>query len=234
MKNKLAVLFALVFPSLVTFVYFVWAKDSASVQQFAFGVGKVMQFAFPAVWVFVVLREPFARQAVNRRGQAIGLSFGLAILAATLCLYVFVFKPMGLFNDTGPGSPGAMIKAKLSGFGVTAWWSYALFGTAYSLFHSFLEEYYWRWFVFKRMLPFSSLATAVTVSALGFMAHHVLVLAQFFGWNSGWTYLFSAAVAVGGAVWAWLYQRSQSLYAPWFSHALVDAAIFLVGYDLAF
>ena len=40
------------------------------------------------------------------------------------------------------------------------------------------------------------------------------------------------AFGIGGAFWAWLYHRSESLYAPWISHCLVDLAIFLVGYDM--
>ena len=44
--------------------------------------------------------------------------------------------------------------------------------------------------------------------------------------------LLSAAVAIGGAFWAWLYERSGSLVGPWMSHLLVDAGIFLVGFDL--
>ena len=70
------------------------------------------------------------------------------------------------------------------------------------------------------------------VSSLGFMAHHVLVLATFFGNASPTTYLFSLGVAVGGVIWSLLYERSKSLLGPWISHALVDAGIFLVGYDL--
>jgi membrane protease YdiL (CAAX protease family) len=37
---------------------------------------------------------------------------------------------------------------------------------------------------------------------------------------------------VGGAFWAWLYHRSRSLWGPWLSHALVDATIFVIGWDL--
>jgi membrane protease YdiL (CAAX protease family) len=44
--------------------------------------------------------------------------------------------------------------------------------------------------------------------------------------------LASAAVAVGGAMWAWLYQRSGSIYAPWLSHLLIDAAIFTIAFDM--
>ena len=42
----------------------------------------------------------------------------------------------------------------------------------------------------------------------------------------------ASAVAIGGAFWAWLYNRTNSLLAPWVSHALIDAGIFWIGYDL--
>jgi membrane protease YdiL (CAAX protease family) len=60
----------------------------------------------------------------------------------------------------------------------------------------------------------------------------VLVLSTYFGWWTAPTLLLSAAVAVGGAFWAWLYARTGSLYGSWLSHAIVDAGIFAVGYAL--
>jgi membrane protease YdiL (CAAX protease family) len=42
----------------------------------------------------------------------------------------------------------------------------------------------------------------------------------------------SSAVAVGGAFWAWLYERTGSIYSAWLSHLLIDAGIFWVGYEL--
>jgi membrane protease YdiL (CAAX protease family) len=71
---------------------------------------------------------------------------------------------------------------------------------------------------------------AIPISSLGFAAHHVLVLALYFGWASPLTWLFAICVAVGGAIWAWLYDACDSLAAPWLSHALVDAAIFAIGF----
>ena len=73
---------------------------------------------------------------------------------------------------------------------------------------------------------------AAVVSSVAFMAHHVILLGFYFGWTTPWTYLFSVAVAIGGLVWAWLYQRSGSIVAAWLSHLVVDAGIFLVGYDV--
>jgi len=110
---------------------------------------------------------------------------------------------------------------------------HAAVGVSYALVHSLLEEYYWRWFVFRQLRLSMSLGWAIAISSLGFMAHHVILLKTYFGWESPATYLFSFAVAVGGAFWASLYERTKSLYAPWISHMLIDAAIFLIGYDLA-
>ena len=41
------------------------------------------------------------------------------------------------------------------------------------------------------------------------------------------------SIAAGGAVWAWIYERTGSLYGPWLSHLVVDAGIFIIGYDIA-
>ena len=77
-----------------------------------------------------------------------------------------------------------------------------------------------------------SLGFALLISSLGFMAHHVLLLATYFSWSSPAMYFFSLSVAVGGAAWGWLYERTGSLYGAWFSHLLVDAAIFVIGFAI--
>jgi membrane protease YdiL (CAAX protease family) len=64
------------------------------------------------------------------------------------------------------------------------------------------------------------------------MAHHVFILAVYFGWDSPWTYFLSLSVAAGGFIWAWMFEKTASLYGVWASHALVDTAIFIVGYDV--
>ena len=223
-----AVAFALVFPTIVTWVYFVVLADQAAwLQQGAYLIGKAIQFAFPAVWVFLVLREKPAWSTPNARWLVAAIAYGVAVMAAMLGLYHWVLEPAGLFDQAG-----SAVRQKLLGLQLDTVWKYAAVGVFYAIFHSLLEEYYWRWFIFRRLTSLQKLGPAICVSSLGFMAHHVIVLATYFGWSSPWTYLFSISVAMGGAVWAWLYQRGQSIYGPWFSHLLVDAAIFIIGYDI--
>jgi membrane protease YdiL (CAAX protease family) len=144
-----------------------------------------------------------------------------------VALYHAGLKPLGVLKE-----PAGEVRQKVLGLGIDGVGKYVAMAMFYALAHSLLEEYYWRWFVFGQLRERMAVGWAILVSSVSFMAHHVLVLSLYFGWLSAATVLFSLAVAVGGAFWAWLYQRCGSLYPPWLSHALVDLAIFVVGFDM--
>lgn len=223
-----ALLFALVFPSVFTWAYFLGlAHFSTAWQQVCYVAGKTIQFALPAVWVIGVQRRRLRWAWPGRAGLLEGLAFGLAVFALALGLYHGWIRPAGWFAPLGP-----RVALKVARFGVTGFWTFAALGAFYSVLHSLLEEYYWRWFVFGQLGRHMPWPAALGVSSVGFTAHHVIVLGTYFGWLSPGTYLFSLAVALGGAFWAWLYQKSRSLAGPWLSHLWIDAAIFAVGYDL--
>lgn len=222
------VLVALVLPSVTTWLYFFGAAGSASgVQAAVYSVVKVAQFALPAVWVLLVQRRRITVRPRSSAGVLVGLLFGVAVAAGMFGLYKLVLDDTATMDLAE-----AEIRRKTLGFGIDTLAEYALLGVFYSLIHSLLEEYYWRWFVFGQLRRFTSFQAAAIVSSLGFMAHHVLVLGKFFGFASLETYLLSACIAVGGFVWAWLYDREGSLVGPWLSHAVVDAGIFALGYRI--
>ncbi|HTN76513.1 MAG TPA: CPBP family intramembrane glutamic endopeptidase, partial [Pirellulaceae bacterium] len=172
---------------------------------------------------------PLANERRVGISLAQGFAFGLLVVAAGVLLYLLVLLPSGFFTASLP-----TIQNKVRAMGLDSPGKFLALACFYSLVHSFLEEYYWRWFVFRYCCLRWSLPTSIVVSSLGFMAHHVLVLATLFGWDAPATYLLSAAVAIGGAAWAWLYEKHGTLLGPWLSHLLIDALIFAIGYDLVF
>jgi membrane protease YdiL (CAAX protease family) len=227
-RDLAAVLFALVLPSIVTWVYFFQAEAMPpQVQLTVFSTVKTIQFGFPLFWVLAIQRGRVTLRPPNSQGLEIGVAFGAIVAAAIFALYLAVLR-----NSDPVVEATEIVIGKVSGWGIDTPWKYALLGLFYSLIHSFMEEYYWRWFVFGQLRRFTSLTPAILISSLGFMAHHVLVLGKFLGFDSPLTYLLSACVAVGGAFWAWLYDRTGSLLGPWLGHMLVDAAIFTIGFDL--
>lgn len=224
-----AIVFALAFPTLITWIYFVVLADrAAKLQHFAYCTGKITQFAFPLLWVIVVQHRPLSIRWPKLRGIGVGLGSGVLVLVALLAIFHAVLTPLGFLD-----APAEQVRQKVAGFGVNTFRDYILLAAFYALGHSLLEEYYWRWFVFGQLRDVCPIPLAILISSMGFMAHHVLVLGTYFGWLSPATVVFSLAVAVGGAFWAWLYHRYESLVSPWISHAVVDIAIFVAGYDMA-
>lgn len=223
-----AAIFALVLPTVITLVYFVWAERfPAGIQQSIYAAAKLIQFGFPVFWVLKVQKLRPRPSAPVTRGVGLGLLFGMAVSAAMFLVYQNWLKTTDFFLTAQE-----LMREKITGFQLGEPWKFAALGVFYSLFHSLLEEYYWRWFVFGQVTRMTPVWVAIIISSLGFMAHHVIVLAKYFGWASPVTWIFSLGIAVGGAFWAWLYYRSGSLLGPWLGHLLVDAAIFAVGYEI--
>ncbi len=227
-RDIAAIVFALTFPSLVTWVYFILlAESAAGLQLTAKSIGMVIQIGFPLFWFVCVQKQRLSWSRPKRDGLLIGGLLGLAIVAVMFGAYHLWLKPSGVFDVAAPS-----IIEKVKGLGIDSTAKFAALSAFYAVLHSLLEEYYWRWFVFAQLRRVAALGPAIAISALGFMAHHVIVLSVFFGWGSFLSLFFSLGVAVGGVAWAWLYHRSCSLFGPWLSHALVDGGIFLVGFEI--
>jgi membrane protease YdiL (CAAX protease family) len=226
----LAVGFAMVLPTLLAWVYFVGLAGGQAnrVQRLVYVLGKVVQFGFPLA--FVVLVEKYWPKPARPRlpGLGLGIGFGLLVALSMLALYSLWLRDSPALSQTPE-----MVRNKLNEFGVASPMAFILLGAFIALGHSLFEEYYYRWFIFGRLRRLIPWVPALILSSLAFMAHHVIVLSVYLpGYFLTAVVPFSLAIALGGAVWAWLYERTGSLYPAWVSHAMVDAAIFILGWDL--
>jgi hypothetical protein len=222
-----AICFAMVLPTIATLLYFVFLSGSDFMKIVYFG-SKVIQFSFPLIWVLAVQRNRIRIPRPKWNSVAAGILMGMGIVATGLLAY-FGFLKDSTYLENAP----ALITAKVNEMGLTTPTIYIIFALFLAVPHSLLEEYYWRWFVFGQTKRLTGVNAAIIISSLGFMSHHVIVIHQFL--NNGWgvTLFFSLCVAMGGVLWAWLYNRYKTLYGPWVSHLLVDLGIMYIGYDLA-
>lgn len=223
-----AVLLAMIFPSLATWLYFV-AFAGSDAMQWIYGGSKFLQFAFPALWVIGVRRRIPQPRWNHGAGVALGLVFGAVAAAAMVAAYGLLAGGSTLL-DAGI----AAVQQKATEIGAHTPARFLALAAFYALVHSLMEEYFWRWYAFGELRRFLGDRAAIVLSSLGFMAHHVIVVGLYFRENWWLMALLSLSVAVGGAFWAWLYRRSGTLFGPWFSHALVDAGIMAVGYWMIF
>ncbi len=241
-RDGLAVLFALLFPTVATSLYFVVLAGQPGMKT-TYTLCKALQFAFPLVWVWLVQRRPIRlftpaplasdpspRRSEGRhssQGIATGILFGLLVLGVMLAVYYGILKGKGYLAEDA-------VREQVRQMGLVSPIYFLGMALFLAVIHSFLEEYYWRWFVFGQLQRALPLTWAILISSIGFALHHIIVLAIYLRPERYGTALpfFALCVAAGGGFWAWLYHRTGSLAGPWISHLLVDAGLMWIGFDL--
>jgi len=215
------VLPALIFQFIGALFYFFILGD-ANVAKSVYSFTKVLILLWPIFWVILMkckLPGVTAKSNVSR-SILFGGMFSVILVVGVL----FVYR---LFSGFFVSS-GVDILAKVEDWNVGNY--YILFAVFVSIFHSALEEYYWRWFVLKGLMIKFSWFVSAFIGSIAFMSHHVIIISQFF---SGWVVvLFSFIVFLLGFIWCFIYRKTGSLWGSWISHIFADAVLLYVGYLL--
>lgn len=182
-------------------------------------IAKVWLLALPLAWHVLVDRKPITFSPPHRGGFAVATALGLAISAVIVAAYFVIGRTLLV-----PAEIRAALKPPelMQGAYFTAAAIYWI------TINSALEEYVYRWFIFRKAEVLTASGTAaVLMSAAIFVVHHAVALAHYT--EPLVAALASAGVFIGGAAWSWLYLRYRSIWVPWVSHAIVDIAVFGVA-----
>ena len=224
-RALLALLLLVPVPTLGGLTFFVWAPGA--IGQAVFFAAKAWILILPLVWLtFVERRRPSlsplpkeGRGHALRVGAGLGLFFGAAIVVAYL-----------LIGDTWIDADRLRSVVEAAGFATPG--KYLGMALYITFVNSLLEEYVWRWFVYRRCEVLAGKKIAVPLAALLFTFHHIVVFSVQLGTNTA--ILASFGVFVGGAIWSWCYGRFRSIWPGWVSHVAADVAGLAVGWHLIF
>ncbi len=96
-----------------------------------------------------------------------------------------------------------------------------------ALCNSFLEEFYFRGFLFFRLKAVSSPLFAHGASSVIFALYHVAIMVTWFDW---WVFaLCMLALVIGGVLFNLLDDGTESLYPSWLTHGCANVAINSIG-----
>ena len=221
-----ALLPALLLPTLSAFFYFVIFKD-ASVARPIYVATKVFTILWPVIATIWLFREKLGLGSASwedhRRSALVGLLSGLAILSL---MVIWMKSPLSSVILEG----GAEVREKVRSLGFLQ--HFIPFAIFITLIHSFIEEFFWRWFVFRNLRRVVALPLAHGLAAVAFASHHLVVTCQYY--DFWFAFFLACCVGIGGLIWSLLYQRYNSLVGPWISHLLVDAGLMWVGHQMIF
>ena len=220
---------AMTLPTVASLAYFVWLEGTAWVAPVYVGA-KALQFAGPVAALGVLLAAAFGPSRPGR-SVVLGLGTGIAGAGFTWLAYAVLFR-----GGEMAATAAEAITVKLADFHLDTLERYVVAALLISFVHSWLEEVYWRAFVYGRLRRLISSRWSHLVAAIGFAAHHVVVIGVYVGDTSVLVLtLMSLPVVLGGVLWSLIYRSTGNrLLAPWLSHACLDLAIMAVGYDLIF
>lgn len=188
-----------------------------------FFLAKVWLLALPVIWRLAVEKKRISWSRPTQGGFGIAVGLGAAIFVFIVLAYVTVGRQLidpkaiqAMGADTGLSRRSMYLAGAL--YWVTV--------------NSVLEEYVWRWFVVEKLEDFLCSKTAIVASALAFTLHHIVAMQIFL--SPLVVTLAAVGIFIGGAAWSWCYVRYRSIWPGYVSHAIVDVAVFGVGYHLLF
>ncbi len=193
-------------------------------------LSRVWMVLFPLLWTLRIERRKPLLKWPSLSGIVAGIVTGIIMMLVMLGCYGLVADQMDLTQIRN--------RAQQTGFDNPVQFA-AMFGFII-LLNSLLEEFVWRWFVFRnletliprRMGQYVRQGIAVGLSALAFSIHHVVALSAWVG--GGLVILGSVGVFLGAVVWSALYAYDRTLWPSYVSHIFADVAIVIIGYDVLF
>ncbi|MEH2207273.1 MAG: CPBP family intramembrane glutamic endopeptidase [Nostoc sp.] len=186
-------------------------------------LAKIWLLILPIIWLLFVDKESLKFEYPKRRDLLAGVGLGLLMLGIILIVYWLLGAK---WIDV------EYVRDRATQVGLNSFVIY-LVGAVYWIFvNSLLEEFVWRWFVYRKCEILVSSPLAVVLSALFFTIHHIVGLTAYFDWRA--TMLCSLGVFIAGAVWSWCYLNYSSIWPGYISHVFADIAIFLIGWQLIF
>ena len=221
-KNKffyLAVLPALAFQVIATYLY-LGPYNGQPIGQVIYTINKTILILWPISWVYFSKTKgwPFLKGKI-KKSLLQGTLFGIIIIAIVIGLY------FGFYDFWYKFLPNLLTAVESLTFLKN---NYIIFAFLLSLFHSFLEEYFWRWFILNGLMIKFKKWTAAIISALAFAMHHFIVISLLVPLELSLT--FSFAIFLTALIWTAIYFKTKSLYGPWLSHFCADAIVMGIGY----
>jgi membrane protease YdiL (CAAX protease family) len=96
--------------------------------------------------------------------------------------------------------------------------------------NSFIEEYFFRGFIFLKLHESGCRKTAYVFSSLLFSLYHIMM---FRDWFTLPIFLLSVAGLAGvGFLFDYMNIKYKSIYNSWISHILADSAIMFIGFKM--
>ena len=154
------------------------------------------------------------------RDVLMALALGVGVFSVVMGAYFLLRNYIDLSGIRDSLTAGAGVSAE----------NFLYVAVYISLINSLLEEFFFRGFAFLTLKKEMGRRFAYLFSSAAFALYHVGMTG---GWFNIWIYLLAmAGLFIGGCIFNFLNERSESIYPSWIVHMFANFAINTVGFIL--
>jgi uncharacterized protein len=182
----------------------------------------IWMLLFPIAWHYAIDRQQLRLRVHRNDGWLVGIILGIIMCGVILCSYWFVGKDWLDITD---------IRARVERMGINIPLAVFGFGTFQTLVNSLIEEYVWRWFVYRHCQILWSKNWAIFICAAFFTLHHIILMVAY---CPDWQVVAIGSMAVfsAGVLWARCARIYKSLLPSYLSHIAADLALQIVSWHV--
>jgi len=189
--------------------YFI--KSGAKITLFAIGI-----FIYIRLFKYNYLAISFKHFKFSKRPTKVHL-FGIFLIVFLIAVF-FIFKQFMNVDK--------MVDDFVNKYHVTKANIYA-YGAYIIIVNAFLEELFFRGFIFLNLREAGFKKTAYGISSLTFAIYHISI---FQSWFAPWIMiLFVFGLALGGIIFAYVDDKQETFLNSWFIHMCADVGIIIIG-----
>lgn len=183
---------------------------------------KIFLFAvFPIIYIIFFKNKPIKTAlnigGLNLRKLSIGILSGIIFFSVILVSYSI----LGSFIDFDKISLELQDKLRITPL------NFIFVGVYITLGNSFLEEFFFRGYIFMNLYELGYKRLSYIFSSFLFAFYHIII---FKNWFTPPIFLLALiGLASVGFIFNWMDTKSKNFINSWISHILADSAIILIG-----
>jgi membrane protease YdiL (CAAX protease family) len=211
--------------SLITCIILYFVEQVLGVNYAVKTLSKVVLFILiPYLYIKIVkkstLREELNFRKLDKKHLKLGFLFGISSFLIILAAYFLV----GQYIDFNSIAVELENKSKITPANFIFVGLYITFG------NSFLEEFFFRGFIFLSLYELKTKRLAYIYSSVLFGLYHITIFKTWF--NLGLISLALFGLIAVGFIFNWLDTKSENFINSWIVHIVADSAIILIGFRM--
>lgn len=217
MKKKYIIL-----SSLIACIILYYVEQVLVVSYLVKTVIKILFFIFiPYAYSKIIKKQKISKainyKNIDKEHLKMGFLFGILSFFIILITYYLLRNIIDLKSISEKLQSNSKITAS----------SFIYVGLYITFINSFLEEYFFRGFIFLNLYEFKRKKFAYIYSSLLFGIYHIAIFKTWF--NIGLVGLALIGLISIGFIFNWLDTRSKNFINSWIVHILADSAIIIIG-----